>query len=122
VQQFSEFQKMELSSRILHQITFIVILLLRSMKYRSRTEIISLILDSTTAGATKTKIMYKAYLSYTQLKEYLSFLEGNELIRYEEGTQVYRITDKGRKFVSVYSEIGEMVSLKPEGNLTKLVI
>jgi predicted transcriptional regulator len=92
------------------------------MKYRSRTEIIALILDSTTAGATKTKIMYKAYLSYTQLKEYLLFLEGNELIRYEVGTQVYKITDKGRKFANLYSEIGDMVSLKPEGNLTKLVI
>jgi len=81
-----------------------------------------MILDSLTAGATKTKIMYKAYLSYTQLKEYLSFLEGNELIMYEEGTQLYRITDKGRKFNNLYSEIGDMVSLKPEGNLPKLLI
>ncbi|TLY04920.1 MAG: hypothetical protein E6K87_01925 [Thaumarchaeota archaeon] len=92
------------------------------MKYRSRTEIISMILDSATAGATKTKIMYKAYLSYTQLKEYLSFLEGNEMIMYEQGTQLYRVTDKGRKFINVYSEIGDMMSLKPEGNLPKLVI
>ncbi|OLB91535.1 MAG: hypothetical protein AUH25_02380 [Thaumarchaeota archaeon 13_1_40CM_38_12] len=92
------------------------------MKYRSRTEIISMILDSATAGATKTKIMYKAYLSYTQLKEYLSFLEGNEMIMYEQGTQLYRVTDKGRKFINVYSEIGDMMSLKPEGNIPKLVI
>ena len=92
------------------------------MKYRSPTEIVSMILDSVTAGATKTKIMYKAYLSYTQLKEYLSFLEGNELIMYDKGTQLYRITDKGRKFINLYSEIGDMVSLKSEGNLPKLVI
>ena len=92
------------------------------MKYRSRTEIISMILDSATAGATKTKIMYKAYLSYTQLKEYLSFLEGNEMIMYEQGTQLYRVTDKGRKFINVYSEIGDMMALKPEGNLPKLLI
>ncbi len=87
------------------------------MKYRSRTEIVSMILDSVTAGATKTKIMYKAYLSYTQLKEYLSYLTEKDLIRYEEGTQLYRITDKGRKFIHVYSEIDEMISPKKDADL-----
>ena len=81
-----------------------------------------MILDSVTAGATKTKIMYKAFLSYTQLKEYLSLLEGNEMIIYEQGTQLYRLTDKGRKFINIYSEIGDMVAIKPEGTLAKLVI
>jgi predicted transcriptional regulator len=40
------------------------------MKYRSRTEIVGSILDATNGGATKTKIMYKAFLSFNQLKEY----------------------------------------------------
>ena len=43
------------------------------MKYRSRTEIVSMILEAANGGATKTKIMYKAFLSYAQLKEYLSY-------------------------------------------------
>ena len=47
------------------------------MKYRSRTEIVSMILDSANGGATKTKIMYNAFLSYNQLKEYLSVLSIN---------------------------------------------
>jgi predicted transcriptional regulator len=34
------------------------------MKYRSRTEIVAMILDAANGGATKTKIMYKAFLSY----------------------------------------------------------
>jgi predicted transcriptional regulator len=38
------------------------------MKYRSRTEIVCNILDATNGGATKTKIMYFAFLSYAQLK------------------------------------------------------
>ena len=38
------------------------------MKYRSRTEILGNILDATNGGATKTKIMYIAFLSYGQLK------------------------------------------------------
>jgi predicted transcriptional regulator len=45
-------------------------------------------------GATKTKIMYKAFLSYHQLKEYLSVLIENDLIEYRSGTQTYRTTEK----------------------------
>ena len=57
------------------------------MKYRSRTEIVSSILDAANGGVTKTKIMYIAFLSYTQLKEYLSILIENNLIEYLEGNQ-----------------------------------
>jgi predicted transcriptional regulator len=55
------------------------------MKYRSRTDIVSQILEAANGGATKTKIMYKAYLSYAQLKEYLSVLVENGLLDYQEG-------------------------------------
>jgi predicted transcriptional regulator len=41
------------------------------MKYISRTDIVGLILEAANGGATKTKIMYKAFLSYAQLKEHL---------------------------------------------------
>ena len=92
------------------------------MKYRSRTEIISMILDSVTVGTTKTKIMYKAYLSYTQLKEYLSLLEESGMIAYENGAQVYKITEKGRKFLKLSIEIDDMVSSKPEETLSRITI
>ena len=92
------------------------------MKYRSRTEIVSMILDSVSSGATKTKIMYKAYLSYTQLKEYLSYMESNDLIKYEEGAQLYRITEKGRKLMQLYEEIGDMVSHTGEDKITKITV
>ena len=49
------------------------------MKYRSRTEIVSNILDAANGGATKTKIMYISFLSYNQLREYLSVLVENNL-------------------------------------------
>ncbi|MGB8172467.1 MAG: winged helix-turn-helix domain-containing protein, partial [Nitrososphaeraceae archaeon] len=55
------------------------------MKYRSRTDIVGLILEGANGGATKTKIMYKAFLSYAQLREYLAMLLENGLIEYEEG-------------------------------------
>jgi predicted transcriptional regulator len=45
------------------------------MKYRSRSDIVGLLLDAANGGgATKTKLMYKAYLSFNQLKEYLTLL------------------------------------------------
>ncbi|SMH71458.1 DUF4364 family protein [Candidatus Nitrosotalea okcheonensis] len=80
------------------------------MKNRSRTEIISMILDSVSSGATKTKIMYRAYLSYAQLKDYLEFMEKNELVRHEDGTQVYRITEKGIKLMRLCEEVGDMIT------------
>ena len=83
------------------------------MKYRSRTEIIDMILQASRGGTTKTKIMYKAYLSYTQVKEYLSFMLENGLIMYEEGSHLYRITEKGLHFLQVYGEISDIVTPKP---------
>ena len=68
------------------------------------------ILEAANGGSTKTKIMYKAYLSYAQLKEYLSILVGNGLLEYEEGELKYKTTEKGLRFMKTYSEIGEMVS------------
>ena len=87
------------------------------MKYRSRTEIVAMILQSARGGATKTRIMYKAYLSYTQLKEYLTFLQDNDLIKYEEGSQLYRITAKGRHFLEAYDQISDLVSSKTNGKV-----
>ena len=55
------------------------------MKYRSRTDIVGSILKSANGGrANKTKIMYKAFLSFEQLKEYLTVLQDKGLIEYEE--------------------------------------
>ncbi len=80
------------------------------MKYRSRTDIVATILDAAKDGSTRTKIMYKAYLSYTQLKEYLSTLVENGLMEYEEGQLKYKTTEKGLRYMRSYNEIGEMVS------------
>ena len=79
------------------------------MKYRGRTEIVSNILDAANGRATKTKIMYKAYLSYAQLKEYLSVLIENNLLEYIEGTQTYKTTEKGLNFLKMNNQIGELL-------------
>ena len=50
------------------------------MKYISRSDIVGLLLDAANGGsATKTKLMYKAYLSFNQLREYLTVLVENRI-------------------------------------------
>jgi predicted transcriptional regulator len=82
------------------------------MKYRSRTEIVSNILEAANGGVTKTKIMYKAFLSYNQLKEYLSVLIENNLLEYLEGTQTYKTTEKGLNLLKMHNEMGELLQTK----------
>jgi len=79
------------------------------VKYRSRTEIVAMILEAANGGATKTKIMYKAFLSYAQLKEYLSVLRENNLIEYLDGTQTYKTTEKGLNYLKMQNEMGELL-------------
>ena len=78
------------------------------MKYRSRSDIIGLLLDAANGGgATKTKLMYKAYLSFSQLREYLILLVENGLIEYEGGN-TYKTTEKGMRLSYLQSKIDEV--------------
>ncbi|MFL6318178.1 MAG: winged helix-turn-helix domain-containing protein [Nitrososphaeraceae archaeon] len=79
------------------------------MKYRSRTEIVAMILEAANGGATKTKIMYRAFLSYAQLKEYLSVLIANDLMDYLESPQIYKTTEKGLSFLKMNNEIAGLL-------------
>jgi predicted transcriptional regulator len=79
------------------------------MKYRSRTELASHILEAANGGATKTKIMYKAFLSYAQLKEYLNFLIANGLIEFDSTRQTYHTSPKGLRYLGLYSQMDELV-------------
>lgn len=83
------------------------------MKHRSRLEIISLILDIATRkdGVTQKKILYRVYLSYQHLKEYLSLLQENGLIRYQQETRLYRTTEKGLHFLSLYGRLNDVVAM-----------
>jgi predicted transcriptional regulator len=79
------------------------------MKYRSRTEIASRILESAAEGTTKTKIMYKAFLSYAQLQEYLGVLEENGLLACDKGQQLYKTTEKGQRFLDITNSLQGMM-------------
>jgi predicted transcriptional regulator len=76
-----------------------------AMKYRSRTEIASQMLEAANGGSTKTKIMYKAFLSYAQLKEYITVLTENGLLEYHAADQQFKTTSKGHRFLKLYTEM-----------------
>lgn len=77
------------------------------MRYRSRIDIIGLVLRSAMRGTTKTKLMYDAYLSYSQLREYLSFVEQRELVTLEN--KIYRLTPRGFQFLNLCEELDELL-------------
>lgn len=76
------------------------------MKYRARTDIVAEILTVAQEEIVKTKIMYKVYLSYSQLVEYLNVLLSNELLEETEGG--YKTTKKGLSFLSAYKKLGSL--------------
>jgi predicted transcriptional regulator len=79
------------------------------MRYRSRTDIISEILDAANGGATKSGIMYRAFLSYAQMKEYLRVLTENNLLNYDVYTQTFKTTEKGLRFLDTYNQMDDMI-------------
>lgn len=83
------------------------------MKYRSRTEIASHILEAANGGATKTKIMYKAFLSYAQLKEYLGKLIDNDLLAMESAG-IFKTTSKGLRFLDATRKMDGMFHISTD--------
>jgi predicted transcriptional regulator len=82
----------------------------RGMKHRSRTEIMSQILEAANGGATRSKIMYKAFLSFIQLREFVMVLIKSGLLSYDEETQTFKTTEKGLRFLDAYEQF---VSISP---------
>jgi predicted transcriptional regulator len=88
------------------------------MKNRSRYEVIAAILKSAGRDETRTKIMYKAMLSNDQCKIYLDSLLHTGLIQGSNSgnKMVYRITQKGNKFLSFYDQMKLLLPVAVEEN------
>lgn len=88
------------------------------MKNRSRYEVIAAILKSAGREETRTKIMYKAMLSNDQCKIYLDSLLHSGLIQGSNSgnKMVYRITQKGDKFLSFYDQMRLLLPIVVEEN------
>lgn len=86
------------------------------LKYRSRADICTEILKIADRGTSKTKIMYGAYLSFTQLREYLKLLLDNGMLSFDEKTMQYRTTETGHNFIRMYQRIDQMFDRKQMGS------
>ena len=72
-------------------------------EYRSRLDIIAAILRASMGGATKTRLMYTAYLSYKQRELYVSWMEDKKLL--ERTHNIYMLSESGRVFLSTYEKL-----------------
>ena len=89
---------------------------------RSRTEIVSQILDTAAAsrsggrddsdsggGVTKIRLMYKAFLNHEQLKAYLALLTKNDLLYYDKTRRTFKTTEKGLRFLEAYNQLDQIL-------------
>jgi predicted transcriptional regulator len=82
----------------------------RQLKHRSRSEIISSILEVTNGNKVgKTEIQFKTYLSYNLLKEYLVYLLECDLIEYIVGERAFKTTPKGMHAMQTYNKMDELL-------------
>ena len=82
------------------------------MGNRSTIDIASDVLEAANGGASKTKIMYRALLSYKQMKVYVNFLaeKGLLVIDNQQGeAYTFRTTEKGFRFLEIYNRLDDMI-------------
>jgi predicted transcriptional regulator len=75
--------------------------------YRTDVDIVTQILEiaSNSGGTTKSKIMYGAFLSHTQLKNYLIILTKSDLLQYDDASNTFTITEEGIRFLKIFNRI-----------------
>ena len=79
------------------------------MKYRDRAQILYYLLKLLSIqSVNKTRLMYVAYLSYSQLKEYLRLMVDKDLIR-ELPTRKFILTEKGLRLYHLLAEVGDIL-------------
>jgi predicted transcriptional regulator len=87
------------------------------MGNRSSIDIASDVLEAANGGANKIQIMYKALLSYNQMKEYVNFLTEKGLLVYDNQhgeVHMFRTTEKGLRFLEIYNRLEDMIKKDEE--------
>ena len=74
------------------------------MSHCTSQEIRLLILEAADDGETKTKIMYKTFLSYDQLESYLVMLKASGLIS-QKGAYWFKTTEKGQRLTRMNKKV-----------------
>jgi predicted transcriptional regulator len=82
------------------------------LEKRDRLGIISLILEASSTDAYDTKkttvIMYNSLLNHPRLKEYWNALTELGLLVYDNTTLTFKTSEKGVKFLEVFSELDQI--------------
>ena len=87
---------------------------MRVNQRRSDIEIIADMLKVGENGAGKTKIMYNANMSYSQIQKYLGYLMAQGFVdkmKLGNPSVTYQVTDSGLKLLELISSIKEMLGL-----------
>jgi len=86
-------------------------------KRRDKLSIIAEILEISKEGTLKTQIMYRANLSFAQLKDYLKFMLNTSLLNKfrANGKDVYSATEKGVDFLQRHFELTELLKEDENG-------
>ena len=93
---------------------------MRVNRRRSDIEIIADMLKVGEDGAGKTKIMYNANMSYSQIQKYLGYLVGQGLIEKMQignPSATYQVTDSGLKLLQLINNVKEMLGLDDDDSL-----
>ncbi len=86
------------------------------MRHRSAIDIMAEILEAANErrGVGRSRIMYKAFLGYAQLKEYyLPSLTENGLLSYDMSSGTFKTTKKGLRFLNTYNQICNALKISP---------
>lgn len=76
-----------------------------SKKKRNKEEILASILDTSKFGATKTKIMYVSFLSFSQLQKYLNYAMEGRLLDLDPAAGKYLTTNRGLEYLKRFEEV-----------------
>jgi predicted transcriptional regulator len=83
------------------------------LKKRDTLNIISLILEASSADAHNTGkttvIMYNTLLNHPRLKEHWIGLDEKGLLMYDNTTHTFKTTEKGLRFLKVFSELDRAI-------------
>jgi predicted transcriptional regulator len=78
--------------------------------YRTSIAIIAEILRiANSENVTRTKIMYRAYLGFFQVKQYLPMLTERGLLSYNADTNTYKTTEKGLMLLETYDLLVDLM-------------
>ena len=86
-------------------------------KYRDSIDIIADVLKAAAQGSGKTRIMYRANLSFKLLEKYLELTIGRGFLQFN--SPKYEVTDRGKEFLERYNLFCDRYS-KVQGSLKDL--